>query len=530
LTDFFLPPDLRLAKATLSLDANTAAFSSPTVGSTRSVERLGDRLRINFDFTAHRDDPTTARQRGRMQAFLSQLRGQAGRVWMPPPGYALGARGSFPDNELLPNPTFNIGTAGISAFSSVSLAVSGRILRATSTAGTPQRPAFYQQGTVTPNTPYVARGFVSAASGITPAFQISDGTTSIQTTAAAGLYTCQLTPAGATTVTVEFYNSSVIGSMSGSLVDVGLMSLSQCALVDNAPNLLIQSETISAAAWTKSNATVATNSATAPDGTVTADGLQETAVTAIHEVKSVSNFSITSSIADYCLTSILKAGTRGWVELLLLEDLGGGSLGAYFDLSTGNIGSIFAITNWINPRVFTTSLGNGWWRCSVVGQKTNAAVSLTVRIIAATGNGGNNYLGVTGSDAIEIWRTCVAQSSVPMQSSQTVNTPFAGNSQTGTQIALKGLPASSSGLLLPGDWVQCNGQLNQVTASLDSDSAGLGVVQLARPFRNAPADGAPFIVNNPMGKFMVNSNSTAWNEQPGGLSDATVEFVEDISF
>jgi len=37
-------------------------------------------------------------------------------------------------------------------------------------------------------------------------------------------------------------------------------------------------------------------------------------------------------------------------------------------------------------------------------------------------------------------------------------------------------------------------------------------------------------VNNPMGKFMVNSNSTSWNEQPGALSDATVEFVEDISF
>lgn len=530
MTDFLLPPDLRLAKSTIALDANTAGFSSPTVGSTRTVERLGDRLRINFDFTAHRDDPTTARQRGRMQAFLSQLRGQAGRVWMPPPGYAAGARGSFPDNELLPNPTFAIGTAGITTFSSTAIAVSGRVLRATSTAATGQRPAFYQQGTGTLNAPHVARGFVGAASGITPSFQLNDGTTSIQTTAAAGLYICQLTPAGGTTLIAEFYNSSVIGSMSGSFIDVGLMSLSQCALVDNAPNLEIQSETISAAAWTKSNATVVANTATAPDGTVTGDGLQETAVTGIHEVKSVSNFSIPSSVADYCLTSILKAGTRGWVELLLLEDLGGGSLGAYFDLTTGNVGSVFSVTNWTNPRVFTTSLGNGWWRCSVVGQKTNAAVSLTVRIISATGNGGNNYLGVTGSDAIEIWRTCVAQSSVPMQSSQTVNTSFPGNSQTGTSIALKGLPASSSGLLLPGDWVQCNGQLNQVVGSLDSDSAGLGVVQLARPFRNAPADGAPFIVNNPMGKFMVSSNSTAWNEQPGSISDATIEFVEDISF
>ena len=104
-----------------------------------------------------------------------------------------------------------------------------------------------------------------------------------------------------------------------------------------------------------------------------------------------------------------------------------------------------------------------------------------------------------------------------------------GAGQTGNSINVKGLPTSTNGILLVGDWVECSGQLNMVTAPLNSDSAGLGFLQLQRPFTTAPADNAPVIINRPMGRFLLADEEVSWSSRPGVLSDFSISFVEDIA-
>lgn len=104
-----------------------------------------------------------------------------------------------------------------------------------------------------------------------------------------------------------------------------------------------------------------------------------------------------------------------------------------------------------------------------------------------------------------------------------------GAGQTGNAINVKGLPPSTTGILLVGDWIECSGQLNMITAPLSSNSSGLGYLQLQRPFTNAPGDNAPVIVNRPMGRFLLADEDVGWSSRPGVLSDFSISFVEDIT-
>jgi hypothetical protein len=528
LTDFLLPPDLRLAKATISLDANTASFSSPTVGSTRTTERLGDHLRINFDFTAHKDDVATARQRGRMQAFLSRLRGQANRVYMSPPGAAL--RGSFPASELFTSNTFANGTTGWSTGAEYAISATDRVCRAKRIAVTTQTAVLFQNVVLSLGVPYAVRALVLSGRGNGQQFYVTDNANFATPNFLTGYMALCFSAIANASATLGLSDTASSGELAGDYADVPFMSAARCALVDNGPNLLQHSDDINNAYWTPSNATVSGNADVAPDGTSTANYLRDTAVTGTHSVDPTGTISVSSTASDFSFSIALKPGNKTWAYLQIQETTGNTVATAYFNISTGAVGTIQAGANWSNVRAFVVSLGNGWYQCTVIGRKTNAATNILPIIGAATADVTPSYTGVASQVAIIMWRASLAQSSVPTRLVQTTTAAVASTAQTGSALYLKGLPASTNGLLLSGDWIECNGQLNKVVASLDSDAAGLGVVQLARPFRNSPADGAPFIVNNPMGKFMVNSNTTSWNEQPGGLSDATIEFVEDIAF
>jgi hypothetical protein len=80
-----------------------------------------------------------------------------------------------------------------------------------------------------------------------------------------------------------------------------------------------------------------------------------------------------------------------------------------------------------------------------------------------------------------------------------------GTSQTGNALHLKGLPASTDGLLLPGDYFEINGEIKQATAALNSDAASLGYLQFEPALVRSPADNDPINVTDPMGKFLVSN-------------------------
>ena len=78
MTDFTWPAALVPSSSEWRLISNTAAFTSPLTGVTRTVARGGDRWACTLVFNA-----LLGSDRKAMQAFLVRLRGQAHRVVLP---------------------------------------------------------------------------------------------------------------------------------------------------------------------------------------------------------------------------------------------------------------------------------------------------------------------------------------------------------------------------------------------------------------------------------------------------------------
>jgi hypothetical protein len=104
-----------------------------------------------------------------------------------------------------------------------------------------------------------------------------------------------------------------------------------------------------------------------------------------------------------------------------------------------------------------------------------------------------------------------------------------GSSQTGGSLVIDGLPTSTNGLARAGDWFEVNGELKRLTADLNSDSSGNGYLIFEPTLRTSPANNAPVIFRNPMGRFLLAEESTSWATRPGILSDIELSLVEDIT-
>jgi hypothetical protein len=131
-------------------------------------------------------------------------------------------------------------------------------------------------------------------------------------------------------------------------------------------NLVLRSEEFDNAAWVKTASTITANATTAPDGTLTADKITPDAGSAQHDI--LQTASITTGVT-YTITVFAKKENYNFIQLTLS---GLGSHGyANFNLDTGTIGS----TGNSPASTSITSVGNGWYRCSisVVSQVTTLA-------------------------------------------------------------------------------------------------------------------------------------------------------------
>jgi hypothetical protein len=380
--------------------------------------------------------------------------------------------------------------------------------------------------------PYVWRVFVSSVRGTVNA-GASHGGNSISisgndTSASPGYRKTTFLATATTGVTIFADNVGALASMAGEYYDVSWTSLSRCALVDNGTNLLLQSDEFDTT-WATVRSSVDDQAAGTVDpiGTSTADSLIEDSSNNTHYVQQ--SITASSAAAPYSYGVALKAGTRGWAQLLLQENTSGTVTSAYFNLTTGAVGTTATGANWGSLRTFSVNLGNGWFACYIVAQKTNAATSLTAQVILATADGSNSYLG-NGTGNIYAWRATLAQSSVPARLVLTTTTASTGTSQTGSALYIKGLPASTSGLFLEGDQFEITTsygvEMKRVTASLDSDAAGLGYLQFEPPLRGTPSDNAAIVVHEPMGRFILVSEVPEWATEPGTFTTAALDLEE----
>lgn len=141
--------------------------------------------------------------------------------------------------------------------------------------------------------------------------------------------------------------------------------------------------------WTLIGSTVSSDATTAPDGTLTADKVVETATTGEH----LAYTGLTAEDgAGYVFSIYAKAAERSWLYLRNTETTG---KGVWFNLSNGTIGTS-------DPgRIGTIqSVGNGWYRCSVYA--AGIAGFWVVAINVASADNTYSYSGTAGN-GIYVW-------------------------------------------------------------------------------------------------------------------------------
>jgi hypothetical protein len=440
-------------------------------------------------------------QRSRLFSALQEARGKFSTVRA---SVAQALRGNFPTTELIPNNDFS--TTSVTGWVSErgNLRSGDGVLRSVNNSAAGFWQLYRTNIAVTQYAPYALRAFYNtnpAIESLTIGPRLISGFQSDNYTTTKGLRTVSMVAAGATLDAYPFVQTTGSGYMPGTFLELPFISLARCALVDTGSNYLDRPSEFHQPAWTKTRLTATASGTTAPDGTSTAETLTETVTSGTHYISHTNSRS--SGAADMCVYGHFKQAVLDRDITLRISNTAGGAdyAEATLDLSAGTIGAVTLGGAAVNGRAFVTSLGNGWYKASVIA-RLPTSTSITAEAYLNAPGSGVNYTGSTGS--MFAWQIGATLSSVPVRNSVAHNQAApAGIPPTGGMMYLKGLPASTEGLLLPGDFFEVNGELKQVTMSLDSDAAGRGIVQFRPGLARPPADNDPVIIHNPLGRFVL---------------------------
>jgi hypothetical protein len=177
----------------------------------------------------------------------------------------------------------------------------------------------------------------------------------------------------------------------------------------NGENLILQSQTFENAYWNKFNAAVVADNTVAPDGTTTADKLNETAVNGYHSIFS-QTISTPSGSTVYSCSYYLKAAERSFALVGFYYESAPtyDGFSIVVDLSNGSFTTQVTGTSTISS-FSVTSVGNGWYRCFISGSTGQTGIHRSnVHVMASSTFA--PYLGVVGS-GIYIWGSQLSQSS-----------------------------------------------------------------------------------------------------------------------
>lgn len=531
--EILFPTLLNVIESEWQLEGNAGRFKTGT-GIVTTVDRNADRWRASLKI-----QNVQGAGRAALQRLIASMHGGVNSVWVHDHSYT--QRGSFPSDEIHPNPRMD-GTTNYYPGSNGTMTETDRRLRAAVNYNPGGATSFFYllSNGFAPELyyPYLVRVMVELGSPriATATFTLEFGHTTYQgqydmdgPTAGPHLFRAAGVPYEATAYGNLQLNASG-GYIGGDYIYSPFVSISRCALVDTAPNLLKYSNDLSGSGWILGATSYSLNATIGPDGYTYADKLIEDNTYTSHYA--YQNATVASTVDIEFVGSVsCKAAERTWCCIMLRETTGSTSAYAYFNLSTGVIGTVAMVTspNWSHPRAYITSEGGGWYRCSIVAKKTNSATGVHCRTYIATGDGTATYTG-DGSSGIYVDHVSLDQSAVPVRYTATGSAADTGTDPSGNELWVKGLPESETGLLLPGDQFQIGDELKVVTAALNSDGLGLGALRFDPPLRATPAADDPVIINTPMTKMMLADRSNSWRSRPGGngaLSDAVIELIED---
>lgn len=235
-------------------------------------------------------------------------------------------------------------------------------------------------------------------------------------------------------------------------------------------NLLLQSQTFSNAAWSKTNSSITSAAITAPDGTLTGSALVEDGTNGTH----LTLQSITlANIGIYTASIYVQAGTRTWCAW----QLGGNAV--YFNLSgAGTIGQVNG-----TPYSYSITQLGSWYRLTISYQNTSINAATQVDLYGASANGGASYQGVNGQTAVYCWGAQTVQASSPgfyqVTTSSAVNTGTLRNASTGRSNIAQGqnLWSYSQDFTQAGSWTTSNLSVSpNLIAAPDGTLTGTGLL------------------------------------------------------
>lgn len=420
-------------------------------------------------------------------------------------------RGTLAPVELLTNNSFASGTSGWGLFNSSTQTVLDRISALKVAGAATAVSNAYGIGRNVQTTTYtvlVARA--SLALGKNSAnYSVALGLTSGATDYGSTVSSTQglITTAGAVFTTGPAFSAYCITAAGNTYQDYALCShtsCSICALVDNGPNQLLQSDNLSTT-WALTNVTIISDVFIGPDLNSFSEGIYETTANSEHRVDQ--SFACNSGTVYFSVTLSVRAGNNRNFVVLQVDD-GVGFSKSGINLTTGATISPQSAGSFGSLRVTTQVAANGWYNINLSALKTSSATQLAFRIAASTDGTTVSYAGNNVGTAVTVHRVTVAISTVPTRQVLSTTTIVAATAQSGSALFIKGLPASTNGLAMPGDFIEINKELKRVTAPMDSDALGLGYLQFEPEMVNPPIDNAPVIFFEPMGRFILSNVRT----------------------
>jgi hypothetical protein len=158
-------------------------------------------------------------------------------------------------------------------------------------------------------------------------------------------------------------------------------------------NVALYSEQLDNAVYSKSQTSVTANATTAPNGTTTADKLVEDTSNDIHRIlQDALPYTIGNEIT---FSVYVKAAGRTKVELRMFDFTSNFGL-VQFDLTAGTVFNTVAGAGTI------TSVGNGWYRCSVTAPASATSSNGLALVYLLNAAGSDTYTG-DGTSGVFLW-------------------------------------------------------------------------------------------------------------------------------
>jgi hypothetical protein len=155
-------------------------------------------------------------------------------------------------------------------------------------------------------------------------------------------------------------------------------------------NLCLQSEDFSTT-WAPSNGTITVNQTIAPDGSLTADLLEDDGLTGNANIIAFQGITVADA-TSYVVSVFAKADQDSWVRLFINQTV---DPGCYFDLANGVVGTAND-----NDDAGIEDYGNGWYRCWMAYTSDSTSNTVQIRIAEADLD---DVMARDGTHSIFVW-------------------------------------------------------------------------------------------------------------------------------